>query len=451
MDKASVTVTTTPRTDTVPPSSSQLQLDTDREVNNKSLASSTTPDTDPVKFVPSLGSWAKQLFFKPPATPPEPSTPQGYDPAIVGNQLASMWPTFNDEILNKQLKSKHPTRSLQPPIEKLPPPELKVDGSLRFPWAARLSPQSRNLYRAATPTYRLDGTPEVSIPSKVLWLGPENKDGSIIGKFHRCSLPPREGCSKIPEISTLPVWVTLKNLPDCCYSRLGISHVASRLGPWIPSTCERCGNLGHKEKRCLLSSKPLNDNLLSMKDGISDEIPVVDIDPILNLREKDPSTKSSPQKNPTAIGTLTTSTTVFEPSSFAVSHIVSDSEMSPHFPSSAQIDPQPQHENNTILPNLSNTLPPLVDSQSAPIQTTIIETSPSNNPLTTTPQAGAFESPYRFTVLRVMDEVETDPKSSFSLTRGGREIKPPIKYQDMEWKTMQGRGKHGRRGRGSSH
>lgn len=96
MDKASVTVTTTPRTDTVPPSSSQMQLDTDREVNNKSLASSTTPDTDPVKFVPSLGSWAKQLFFKPPATPPEPSTPQGYDPAIVGNQLAAMWPTLND-------------------------------------------------------------------------------------------------------------------------------------------------------------------------------------------------------------------------------------------------------------------------------------------------------------------------------------------------------------------
>ncbi|WZZ64556.1 hypothetical protein YC2023_075926 [Brassica napus] len=137
--------------------------------------------------------------------------------------------------------------------------------------------------------------------------------------------------------------------------------------------------------------------------------------------------------------------------------------MNPHFPSSAQTDPQPQQENNTTLPNLSNTLPPLVDSQSAPTQTTIMETSPSNitnnvvlktpvvDPLTTTPQAGAFESPSRFTVLRVMDEVETDPKSSFSLTRGGRETKPPIKYQDMEWKTMQGRGKHGRRGRGSSH
>ncbi|KAH0890600.1 hypothetical protein HID58_053029, partial [Brassica napus] len=33
------------------------------------------------KFVPSLGSWAKPLFFKPPVTPSESSTPRDYDPA----------------------------------------------------------------------------------------------------------------------------------------------------------------------------------------------------------------------------------------------------------------------------------------------------------------------------------------------------------------------------------
>ena len=142
------------------------------------------------KFVHSLGSWAKPLVFKPPATPSEPCTPHDYDPAIVGNQLAALWPSLNDEILNKKPKSKFPTRAVQPPIKKLPPPELKAGGGLRFPWAARLNAQSRNLYRAATPTYRLDGTPEVSIPSKVLKLGPENKDEYIIGKFHKCSLPP---------------------------------------------------------------------------------------------------------------------------------------------------------------------------------------------------------------------------------------------------------------------
>ncbi|CAN6913185.1 unnamed protein product [Brassica oleracea] len=72
-----------------------------------------------------------------------------------------------------------------------------------------------------------------------------------------------------------------------------------------------------------------------------------------------------------------------------------------------------------------------------------MESSPSNitnnavlktpvvDPLTTTPQTGAFESPSCFTVLGVMDEVGTEPMSSFSLTRGGKETKPPIKYQDI--------------------
>ncbi|CAN7096419.1 unnamed protein product [Brassica rapa subsp. narinosa] len=141
-------------------------------------------------FVPTLGAWAKPLLFKPPAIPTTPSTPTDNELAKVGNQLAALWPTLNDAILNKKPKTKQPTRTLMPPVEKLPLPELKPDGSLRFPWAARLSPQSRNLYRAASPTYRLDGTPEISIPSKVLKLGPENKDEYIIGKFHKCSLPP---------------------------------------------------------------------------------------------------------------------------------------------------------------------------------------------------------------------------------------------------------------------
>ncbi|KAH0905536.1 hypothetical protein HID58_037363 [Brassica napus] len=149
--------------------------------HNRSLSSENGMQVPP-KFVPTLGAWEKPLLFKPPATPPQPSTSRDYDSAIVGNQLAALWPSLNDEILNKKPKSSHQTRTLQLPVEKLPSPELKADGKVRFPWAARLSPQSRNLYRAATPTYRLDGTPQISIPSKVLKLGPENKDEYIIGK-----------------------------------------------------------------------------------------------------------------------------------------------------------------------------------------------------------------------------------------------------------------------------
>ncbi|KAH0877129.1 hypothetical protein HID58_064523 [Brassica napus] len=48
-----------------------------------------------------------------------------------------------------------------------------------------------------------------------------------------------------------------------------------------------------------------------------------------------------------------------------------------------------------------------------------------------------------------VDEAEIEPLSSFGLKRGGRETKTPIKYQDMEWKTVQERGKHGHRGRRS--
>ncbi|CAF2220407.1 unnamed protein product [Brassica napus] len=120
----------------------------------------------PEKFVPSLGLWAKLLFFKPRVTPPKPST-RDYDPTIVGNQLAALWPTLKDKILNKQPKVKYPSRTIQPPIEKLPPQEIKADGSLHFTWTARSCAQSRNLYRADTQTYRLDSTPEISIPFRL--------------------------------------------------------------------------------------------------------------------------------------------------------------------------------------------------------------------------------------------------------------------------------------------
>ncbi|KAH0865151.1 hypothetical protein HID58_082362 [Brassica napus] len=258
------------------------------ETEERLMESDCTKDTPSSQFVTSLGSWANPLIFKPPVTPPEPSTPKGYDPMIVGNQLAALWSSLNDEILNKKPKSKFPSRSLQLPIDKLPPPELKTDGTLRFSWAARLSPQSRNLFRAATPTYRLDGMPEVSIPSKV------------------------------------------------------------------------------------------------------------------------------------------------------------------------------QEDNQIALQTLANTLSPLVDVLSAPISAHIMETSPSNiinkeiqktsnvAPLTTLSQASEFESPSRFTVLDDADEANNEPSRSLSLTRGGRETKPPIKYQGLEWKTVQRRGKHGRRGRGST-
>ncbi|KAF2544064.1 hypothetical protein F2Q68_00030710 [Brassica cretica] len=550
----------------VPPLN-QLQVSSIPEVNKSPTTLSVNLDQVTEKFVPSLGSWAKPLYFKPPATPLEPTTPQDYDPAIVGNQLAALWPTLNYEILNKQ-QGKYPPRTLQPPVEKLPPPELKADGSLRFPWAARLSPQSRNLYRAATPTYRLDGTPGVSFPLKVLRLGPENKDEYIIGKLHKCSLPPGglvhvvvnriwgrsckisykklgdssfmfhiphqptrhwviqhgvwhiddcllfvlpwtpEGSFKIPEISRLPVWATLKNVLDCCYSRLRISHVASGLGEpilthkprldptstgeakvlvemeldrsdflklislddkqgniflvnvnytWIPSMCERCGNLGHKARRCVLPSTTAQVFAsTSPSTDTGSEIPIVDIDIIPHQKDNNHA-KQIVEISPALEHNLEVD--VHHLSAPKVDRDDTENLLYATLSSSSLV----HQKNPTATPNSFNTLSTSVDSQSIPTTAPIMESSLSNiinsevcetlvvGPLTTTLSHCAFESPSRFTVLRDVDEVVLEPASSLSLTRGGRETKPPTKFQDMEWKTVRGRGKCGHRGRGSYH
>ncbi|CAN6989615.1 unnamed protein product [Brassica rapa subsp. trilocularis] len=127
-NKSSLVVTNVlPSASTVlpPPKETQTSIS---EVNVSPIISPDSLPQTSEKCVPSLGSWAKPLLFKSPATPPEPCTPKDYDPAVVGNQLAALWPTLNDGILNKQPKSNYPTRSFQPPVEKLPPPELKRMG-----------------------------------------------------------------------------------------------------------------------------------------------------------------------------------------------------------------------------------------------------------------------------------------------------------------------------------
>ncbi|KAF2563154.1 hypothetical protein F2Q70_00015110 [Brassica cretica] len=249
-----------------------------------------------------------------------------------------------------------------------------------------------------------------------------------------------EGSFNIPEISTLPVWANLKNVPDCCYSRLGISHVASGLGEpilthkprldptsmgeakvlvemeldrdfpklislddkqgniflvnveytWIPSMCERCGNLGHKAKRCLL--------------------------PSTTAQVAAPSIDTCSEKHITEIEGL-----VYE------------------LGITPALQPTLEQENSTASPNSVTTLPILIDSQSTPITTPIMESHPSIitntkvcetlvvDPLTTSSNLCAFESSSRFEVLGDVDEVVTEPSSSLSLTRGGRETKLPIK------------------------
>ncbi|CAN8248493.1 unnamed protein product [Cochlearia groenlandica] len=130
------------------------------------------------QFRPNIGAWLKPLHFAPPATPSEPATP------CTRGEHESLWPSINDGV-REGLKKKQTKgiNSLYPnlPITKLPPPALKEDGSLRFPWAARMNPASRNLYRVANPTFRLDGTPEVLLTVGVFGFGGDGSCGSPAG------------------------------------------------------------------------------------------------------------------------------------------------------------------------------------------------------------------------------------------------------------------------------
>ncbi|KAF3495117.1 hypothetical protein DY000_02054606 [Brassica cretica] len=137
----------------------------------------------------------KPLHFTPPPTPPEPATPRFVVSEAVKCQIASFWPTIGETIANgpktKKGQKLFPAQAKpQLPVNTIPPPALKDDGSLRFPWAARMNQSSRKLFCATEPTYRLDGTPQVTIPSKVLRLGPENNEEYVVGQFHRCLSPP---------------------------------------------------------------------------------------------------------------------------------------------------------------------------------------------------------------------------------------------------------------------
>ncbi|KAL0721894.1 hypothetical protein Bca4012_036493 [Brassica carinata] len=323
-------------------------------------------DDDSVKgptFVRSLGAWSKPLQITPPPTPPEPATPRFEVTEMLQSQIDSFWPSIGEAINGPKKKGQvmFPKKSvMQMPVDKIPPPALKEDGSLRFPWAARMNQSSRNLFRATEPTYRLDGTPQVAIPSKVLKLGPVNKKEYVLGQYHRCSSPP----GGLIHVVLNRLWgrecrITCRKLGDSCFCsiflmkilvnglssevcgmlmivsslcllgiRLGISHIASGLGEpmlthkprldpanmgeaknlveveldkpfpklialddkqdniylveveysWIPSACDRCGALGHKEKRCLLSPKPHDAAPITAELRVTnEEIPVMDI------------------------------------------------------------------------------------------------------------------------------------------------------------------------------
>lgn len=231
------------------------------------VESTLVKDPIPTHFVLFLGAWTK--------------------PLIISELLQDISSTTN---LSKNKKS----------ISGIQSPEVKEDGQLRFPWAAQMDPSIRNLHRTMTPTYMEDGTLKVHIPNHVLMQGFESHKEYVIGKFYRCYTPAgglihamanriwEKKCKiftckltessylfqildaptrawvlqrglwhldycimfvapwtpaaslALPEITSIPVWITLKDIPSNLYSHKGISWIASGLGkpmltnkPWL--------------------------------------------------------------------------------------------------------------------------------------------------------------------------------------------------------------------------
>ncbi|ESQ38279.1 hypothetical protein EUTSA_v10029505mg [Eutrema salsugineum] len=285
---------------------------------------------------------------------------------------------------------------------------VAVEDNVRFPWAAKTNLASRNLYRATEPKFLEDGTPKVTIPPHVLLQGLENQKEYVLGQFYRCSPPSGglifavfnkllgkncritirklgdsnylfhipdestrnwvlqrglwhvddclmfvaawtpEASLAIPEIKTIPVWVTLKRIPNILYSIPGISHIASGLGAlmathkprldpilmgeakilvevelskafptriaaeddngfismvdveyaWLPSKCGRCGQLGHKVKRCLQAENAPNE---VAKTVLMDAIDVLGAS--INVQNSEPTIVEDPIPLTTASAT----------------------------------------------------------------------------------------------------------------------------------------------------
>ncbi|KAG2305347.1 hypothetical protein Bca52824_033998 [Brassica carinata] len=71
------------------------------------------------------------------------------------------------------------------------------------------------------------------------------------------------------------------------------------------------------------------------------------------------------------------------------------------------------------------------------------------DPFNASVQVSEFQSPSRFAALGDLD-MPLDEPPTFGLTRDGRETRPPLKFQNLEWKTAKGRRKHGCRGSGNT-
>lgn len=531
-------------------------------------------DTDTSSISPSsrLGAWAQPLKFI------NPSSLMNSSLESNGEEVArDHWPSLPSQNSGRMGRKVPATMSNKFVAHGLPKPLDRKEDDLRFPWAAKMNPASRNLYRATEPEYLEDGTPKVTIPSYVLLQGLQNQKEYILGQFYRCSPPPGgliyavfnklwgrncritirklgesnylfhipdeasrtwvlqrgmrhiddclmvvapwtpEATLAIPEIKTIPIWVTLKKIPNILYSIPGISHIASGLGApmathkprldpihmgeakilvevelskafpariaatdttgfismvdveyaWLPTSCSRCGQLGHKVKRCLQSD---NDEV---KNGFEKES-------IAPISDQSLAKQSLALVHVTASNiedVHTPSASVDNNSDPIESSIPSGMEVSPS--NTLPADPVNPNEDDlhslatiSILENMC--MSPTVICINEPMESPILESAQKLSSVTThiantistvqrngsrtaEPDFGSNKFALLFCAEEEEDssDVEEDPDSMDLMTPPGkrilreRPVKPSTKAKEMHWhSTSRGRGNRGRGNRG---
>ena len=235
--------------------------------------------------------------------------------------------------------------------------------------------------------------------------------------------------------------------------------------------CGRCGQLGHKEKRCLLPAPQtcvdtcFTEDMSNGAQEIESEreqahINVVSDEKMVQVENSETETQagvepndhlmppSCPTHSSVTIATCSNSQSTLSPSAGFLSLRVATSQKD-----SSTIF---CHSSSDAKSTLASTL---ACSSTAHTSLQIMDDVPSdiiinegithsrNDPSTMTflstesnQEVGGMESDFHIT--EQMDEFG-------SVTRKGRLIKPAQKYQGMEWMTARGRGKRGRKGRGS--
>ncbi|CAN8323883.1 unnamed protein product [Cochlearia groenlandica] len=230
---------------------------------------------------------------------------------------------------------------------------------------------------------------------------------------------------------------------------------------WIPSTCGRCGHLGHKEKRCLMPPPASDSENIPQPASASENIQKPDLGS--NVTVESPPTK----QNQIESQELNTHQVQMEGES--------PKQVSPaHMLDTITLSPKPQ-EVTLLSTTTTSTLEPILAvsitaqnslSTMEPTPSTILENSqefPRTGPLldaalvtnTSYHTPSQSKNPFDEQVVEVEGEGGSEYQCYETLetlsntTRGGRIIKPTQKLQEMEWTCVGGRGKRGRRGRGS--